>query len=74
MRLTVGAIDHYSLLLALLLQRLLGKLDTLRIVVRALGTTPQNDKAMLVAARSGDRSQALLCDAHENGALKQRIR
>src|SRR4030081_2644570 len=59
------AVNHNRLLLPLFLQRLLSKLDALRIIVCALGTTTQNHKSMLVAACPGDRSQTLFGDAHE---------
>ena len=64
-RLTVRAVDHDQGPLSLNPQLLLGCPDAGGVVIRASAAAPQDDEAVLVAARSRDRGQALLGNAHE---------
>lgn len=59
------AINHDGELLALLDQGLLGVLNVLFVIVRALGAATENDETVFVALGTGDSGQALLGNAHE---------
>ncbi|KAI9151568.1 hypothetical protein HJFPF1_08775 [Paramyrothecium foliicola] len=61
----VGAVDHDGQLLALVLQGLLGGLDTLLVKVGALAAAAQDNEAVLVALGAGDGGETLLGDTHE---------
>lgn len=62
---TVGAVNHDSQLLLLVLQGLLGSLDVLLVKVGSLGTTSQDNEAVLVTLSAGDSGKTLLGDTHE---------
>ena len=62
---TVRAVDHDHLPLLLPTQGLTGSLDVGPVVVGALGTTTQDDKAVLVTRGLGDGGQTLLSDTQE---------
>jgi hypothetical protein len=64
-RVSVGAVNHDSLLLLLVLEDLLGSLNTLLVEVGTLGSATENNEAVLVTLGSGDSSKALLGDTHE---------
>ena len=59
------AVNHHNLREVLLPQRLAHVLDACGIEVCALGSTTQDNEAVLVTACPGDSSQTLLCDTHE---------
>lgn len=59
------AVNHHDLLLALFAQSLSALLDILGVVVGALGSTSQDDEAVLVSGSLCDGSETLLCDTHE---------
>jgi len=59
------AVNHNGELLALLDEGLLSGLDVGLVVVGALGTTTEDDEAVLVAGGAGDGGQTLLGDTHE---------
>ena len=59
------AVDHDKRPLFLFPQLLLGIADALGVVIRTSAAASQDDEAVFVAARSRDRGQALLGDAHE---------
>lgn len=63
--LTVGAVNHNSLSLLLVLQHLLGSLDALLVVVGTLGSSTQNNEAVLVTLGASNSSKALLGHTHE---------
>jgi hypothetical protein len=62
---TVRAVNHHDLREVLLPQRLAHVLDARGVEVCALGSSTQDDEAVLVTACPGDSSQSLLCDTHE---------
>lgn len=61
----MGAVNHDSLLLLLVLEDLLSSLDALLVKVGALGSTTEDNEAVLVTLGSGDSSKTLLGDTHE---------
>lgn len=63
--LTVRAVDHHDLREVLLPQRLAHGLDACGVEVCALGSTTQDNEAVLITACPGDSSQTLLGDTHE---------
>ena len=63
--LTVRAVNHDGLLLALVGQDLLGGLDALLVVVGALGSTAEDNEAVLITLRASDSSETLLGNTHE---------
>ena len=62
---TVRAVNHHNLREVLLPQRLAHSLDAVLVEICALGSTTQDDEAVLVTACPGDSSQTLFCDTHE---------
>lgn len=64
-RLTVRAVNHDGQFLALVLQHLLGCLNTVLVEVGALASTSQDNEAVLVALGASNGSEALFCDTHE---------
>lgn len=61
----MGAVNHDSLLLALLGERVLCLLDILLVKVGAVGAAAEDDEAVLVALCAGDGGEPLLSDTHE---------
>jgi hypothetical protein len=61
----VGAVNHDSFFLLLVLEDFLGSLDALLVEVGTLGSTTENNEAVLVTLGSGDSSKTLLGDTHE---------
>jgi hypothetical protein len=61
----VGAVNHDGLLLLLVLEDLLGSLYALLVKVGTLGSTAEDDEAVLVTLGSGDSSKTLLGDTHK---------
>lgn len=59
------AVNHHDLREVLLLQRLADRLDAVLVEVGALGSTTEDNEAVLVSSRPGDGSQTLLCYTHE---------
>ena len=62
---TMAAVNHQYLLLALLLQCLLSGLDALSIIVGAFAATAENHKTVLVTGGTSDGCKTLLGHTHE---------
>ena len=62
---SMAAVHHQYLLLALLLQCLLSCLNALSVIVGALTATAENHEAVLVTGGTGDGCKTLLGHTHE---------
>ena len=61
----MGTVNHDAIRLALLLQGMLGLLDTLRVIVGALATSAQYHKSIVVALGLYDGRKTLRGNAQE---------